>query len=62
MYALQGIGVYKQHLSLLDESCLPRDNATHYIFESEPDACGTTVRQMGNDFVYENAVCLFFIF
>lgn len=44
------------YLQLRDPSCHPRENRTHYIFNTELNGCGTTRRHTKNFIVYSNRV------
>jgi len=49
-------GVTKNQISLMDESCRPHENSTHYFWSTKMAACGTMSHQVNGKIVHENAV------
>ena len=46
----------RRDLRLNDPSCLPRDNGTHFLFETNLTSCGTKMMATENAFVYMNTI------
>ena len=49
-------GLTKNQLSLMDDSCRPRENSTHFFWSTKMADCGTMSHRVNGKIVHENAV------
>lgn len=50
------MGMRRTDVRLNDPSCLPTDNGTHFLFETNLTSCGTKMMNTDNAFIYENTI------
>ena len=49
------VGMRRTDVRLNDPRCLPKDNGTHFLFETDLKSCGKTIAT-DNFFIYENTI------
>lgn len=50
------MGMRRTDVRLNDPKCLPKDNGTHFLFETNLTSCGTKMVVADNAFIYENTI------
>ena len=50
------MGMRRTDVRLNDLRCLPKDNGTHFLFETDLKSCGTKMIATDNFFIYENTI------
>lgn len=50
------MGMRRTDVRLNDPRCLPTDNGTHFLFQTNLTSCGTKLITTDNAFIYENTI------